>query len=111
MHSPVRKLIRIASLLITLIILFNFFGYFLVRSKSAENENISRMAGYATRQRALSQTITKDAVLLLSLSEHRIKREDISNRLRVNLIEFKNNSVLLRSNLDDSETASLSDRP
>ena len=67
MTTPFRKLIRIAIVLISLTILFNFFGYYLIRSKSEENEKMSVMINFAARQRMLSQTIVKDAFMILSI--------------------------------------------
>ena len=57
------------------------------------------MAGvvsFATRQRMLSQTIVKDAILLLSLPETDKGREDIRNNLLNDLSEFSNNARVLR---------------
>ncbi len=96
MNSNFRRLIRIAVVLITLTLLSNFFGYYLVRSRSEGNEKIGVMIDFVTHQRALSQTIVKDAVLLLSLPANDRNREDICNNLRNDLVEFKNNARILR---------------
>src|SRR5215217_7199841 len=96
MNTSFRKLIRIAIILISLIILFNFFGYFLIRSKSEENEKKSSMVGLAARQRMLSQSIIKDAVLLLSISSKGTTIESLKINLNRDLAEFTKNSKLLR---------------
>src|SRR5690606_6626598 len=106
--SPIRKLIRITSLLLTLVILFNFFGFYLARSKSAETENLATMVDYAGRQRILSQTIMKDAILLLTLSEHEKNREEIQNNLKARLAEFSDNNTSLRGNQKYSRTLTIS---
>ena len=93
MNTSFRKLIRIAIILISLIILFNFFGYFLIRSKSEENEKKSAMVSLAARQRMLSQSIIKDAALLLTLSDKEDRTEALKITLNKDLVEFQNNAV------------------
>lgn len=105
MNTPFRKLIRIAIVLIALIIMFNFFGYYLVRSKSEENEKMSTMVNFAARQRMLSQTIMKDAVILLSLSEGDKSMEQVRNNLKNDLIEFNNNNKFLRGDINYPNTS------
>lgn len=96
MNTPYRKLIRVAIILISLIVLFNFFGYYLVRSKSEENEKMTIMIEFAARQRMLCQTIVKDAVLLLSLNENDRTRANVRKNLRNELSEFRNINKILR---------------
>src|SRR5690349_24835258 len=98
MNTSFRKLIRIAIVIISLIIVFNFFGYFLVRSKSEQNEKKSAMVTLASNQRLLSQSIIKDAALILSLSGND-KTETLKNNLRNDLIRFNNNSKILRGEI------------
>src|SRR5688572_8173396 len=108
MNTSFRKLIRIAIILISLIILFNFFGYFLIRSKSEENEKKSAMVGLAARQRMLSQSIIKDAALLLTLSEKEDRTETLRITLNKDLVEFQTNSKILRGEIllpGDSDVA------
>lgn len=106
MNTSFRKLIRIAIVLISLTLLFNFFGYYLVRSKSEENEKMGEVVSFATRQRMLSQTIVKNAVLLLSQSEIDGNRQDIRNNLKNDLVEFNNNSRILREEMSSSNSPS-----
>jgi hypothetical protein len=47
MNTPFRKLIRIAVIIISLIILFNFFGYYLIRARSEENEKMTQLCRQA----------------------------------------------------------------
>src|SRR5690349_11570979 len=111
MNTPFRKLIRIAIVLIALIIMFHFFGYYLVRSKSEESEKMSIMVNFAARQRMLSQTIMKDAVLLLSLPEKDKIREEVTNNLKNDLIEFNNNNRFLKGELIYPNTPSTPNTP
>ncbi len=99
MNTPFRKLIRIAIVLISLIILFNFFGYFLVRSKSEENEKKTAMVRLAERQRMLSQTIIKDGVLILSIPGHEASTETLRKELNTDIEEFSNNGKILRGQI------------
>jgi PAS domain S-box-containing protein len=99
MNTPFRKLIRIAIVLIALILMFHFFGYYLVRSRTQENEKMAAMVNYGARQRMLSQTIMKDAVLLLSLSHKEDITEEVKNDLKNDLIEFNNNHKFLRGEI------------
>ena len=91
MKTPFRKLVGIAIILITLIILFNFFGYYLVRSKSEQNEKMAVVVNFAARQRMLTQSIIKDALLLLSLHETNTSEAEIRTNLRKELAEFNKN--------------------
>ena len=96
MNTPFRKLIRIAIVLISLMLLSNFFGYYLVRSKAQQNEKMAGVVSFATRQRMLSQTIVKDAILLLSLPQTDRDRDNVRNNLLNDLTEFSNNARVLR---------------
>jgi PAS domain S-box-containing protein len=104
MNTPFRRLIRIAIVLISLTLLSNFFGYYLVRSKSEESEKMAGVVSFTTRQRMLSQTIVKDAILLLSISENDRNRENIRNNLKNDLIEFNTNARILRGEVKDPGT-------
>ncbi len=96
MNTPFRKLVRIAIVLIALILMFHFFGYYLLRSRSQESEKMAAMANFAARQRMLSQTIMKDAVLLMSIFQHDKIAEPVKNDLKNNLLEFDNNNKILK---------------
>ena len=66
MQSPFRKLVRISIVLFAVILLCNFFAYYLVNKKSAENEELITARSLAGRQQTLSQVIAKQAVLISS---------------------------------------------
>lgn len=66
MKSPFRKLIRISVVLLVLVLLFNFFGYYFNHIKSQENKELIEAINWSGRQQALSQRITKEAILLLN---------------------------------------------
>ncbi|MBL7735709.1 MAG: response regulator [Chitinophagaceae bacterium] len=99
MNTPLGKLVRISIVIVALIILFNFFGYYLIRSKSQENEKITVTLNIAARQRTLSETILKDAILLINIppSLHKqVNQEEIKKSLAVSLHEFNANNQFLR---------------
>jgi len=66
MKSPFRKLIRISIILFAAVLLFNFFGYYLMHVKSAEDEEIAEAKSIAGRQQTISQQIAKDGLLILN---------------------------------------------
>lgn len=102
MSTPLGKLVRISIVIVTLIILFNFFGYYLIQSKSEENEKIAVTLNVAARQRTLSEIILKDAVLLINVpaSLHKqVNQDEIKKTLNDNLREFSANNQFLREQI------------
>ncbi|HYJ38077.1 MAG TPA: PAS domain S-box protein, partial [Chitinophagaceae bacterium] len=96
MSSPFRKLIRIAVILISLLLLFNFFGYYFLRLRSEENEHLLHAVSAAGRQRTLCETITKD-VLLLCRSDLDSAEQGLTRFRLINSIEtFNENNRYLR---------------
>ena len=69
MKSPFRKLVRISVVLLVLVLLFNFFGYYINRIRSLENKELIEAINRSGRQQSLSQRIAKEAVLLLNNPE------------------------------------------
>jgi len=66
MKSPFRKLIRISVVLLVLVLLFNFFGYYINRIRSLENKELIAAINTSGHQQALSQRIAKESILLLN---------------------------------------------
>src|ERR1700760_1290362 len=64
MQSPFRKLVRISVVLFATVLLCNFFAYYLVNKKSAENEELILARSLAGRQQTLSQVIVKQAAII-----------------------------------------------
>ena len=64
MQSPFRKLVRISIVLFATVLLCNFFAYYLVNKKSAENEELILARSLSGRQQTLSQVIAKQAALI-----------------------------------------------
>ena len=87
MSSPYRKLIRIAVIIISLLLLFNFFGYYFLKLRSEENEHLLQVINIAGKQRQLSDAITKDVLLL---SKNKLAPSD-DQLVRINLQQCLNN--------------------
>jgi len=66
MKSRFRKLIRISVVLLVLVLLFNFFGYYFNHIKSQENKELIEAINRSGHQQALSQRIAKESILLLN---------------------------------------------
>lgn len=81
MKSPFRKLIRIAVVLLAAVLLFNFFGYYMIHLSSKQNEKMVKLVNISAQQQTLSQLITKDVMLLTKGSlperEQQAIREDL----------------------------------
>src|SRR5580693_5324825 len=65
MKSPFRKLIRISVVLFVLVLLFNFFGYYINHIRSLESKELIEAINQSGHQQALSQRIVNQAVLML----------------------------------------------
>ncbi|HXB43858.1 MAG TPA: ATP-binding protein, partial [Puia sp.] len=66
MKSPFRKLIRISIVLFALVLLFNFFGYYLMHVKSAEDEALTQSKSISGKLQTYSQVIAKNGLLILT---------------------------------------------
>ena len=69
MKSPFRKLIRISVVLFVLVLLFNFFGYYVNHIRSLENKELIEAINQSGRQQTLCQRIAKQAILMLDHPE------------------------------------------
>jgi PAS domain S-box-containing protein len=99
MSSPFRKLIRIAVIIISLLLLFNFFGYYFLRLRSQENEYLLQVANIAARQRTLSEMISTDVLLISSRELVQGQTGEIRSRLLQTADEFERNGRFLRQEI------------
>jgi PAS domain S-box-containing protein len=98
MHSPFRKLIRIAVVVLTVIMLFHLIGYYAIERDVSEKDRLANMVQLTSRQQTLSQAIVKDAVFLTAVKVKPERSDDVHSALRNNILEFRANNELL---LDD----------
>ena len=61
-----RKLMRITVVIVALVLLFNFFAYYLQLIRSKENGSLVELVHIADNQSTLCQRITKESMLLLN---------------------------------------------
>src|SRR5258708_34120055 len=95
MKSPFRKLIRISVVLLVLVLLFNFFGYYINRIRSLENKELIVAINRSGYQQALSQRIAKESILLLNNPESSaavIMRDTLAGLITA----FQQNQALLQ---------------
>src|SRR5579859_7169480 len=95
MKSPFRKLVRISVVLLVLVLLFNFFGYYINRIRSLENKELIAAINKSGHQQALSQHIAKESILLMNNPDPKtadMLRDTLSGlmtRFRGNQIELQ----------------------
>jgi PAS domain S-box-containing protein len=104
MQSPFRKLVRISIVLFATILLCNFFAYYLVNKKSAENEALITARSLSGRQQTVSQVIAKQAAViaggLYSQQETQLFRDSLTATLAV----FKLQQEQLLSRIGQTKT-------
>jgi len=95
MKSPFRKLIRISVVLLVLVLLFNFFGYYINRIRSGENKELIAAINRSGYQQALCQRIAKESILLLSNPDPNTAAT-IRDTLTRLIASFQENQLLLQ---------------
>ena len=95
MKSPFRKLIRISVVLLVLVLLFNFFGYYFNHIKSQENKELIEAINRSGHQQALSQRIAKESILLLN-NPGQENSAIIKDTLATQLEAFQKNQAALQ---------------
>ena len=100
MKSPFRKLIRISAILFVVVLLFNFFGYYLLHINSTQNDRFTEAKSISGRQQTLSQVIAKDAALLSSDIYPESQIAALQDSLAATLVSFQNQEELLQHNIE-----------
>ena len=95
MQSPFRKLVRISIVLFATVLLCNFFAYYLVNKKSAENEELISARSLAGRQQTLSQVIAKQAALITGSLYGESETRSFRDSLNLTLELFRTQQELL----------------
>lgn len=101
-----RKLIRLALVIIAGVLLVSFFRYYLDFTASRENKRLAEIIGQTENQRELSQRISNAALLLLL--NNNLSAEEYKNaRIRLDSFttEFDQQQQKLRQALDNKTTA------
>src|SRR5688572_28206299 len=95
MNSPFRKLLRIAIVLLSFVLLFNFFGFYLVEEKSKEKERMAEVVKISSRQSVLSQRIVKDDLLLVESKPNASTLEAVTADFHQAIDEISRNNQYL----------------
>jgi PAS domain S-box-containing protein len=103
MQSPFRKLIRISVVLFAIVLLCNFFGYYLVNKKSAENEEFVSARVISGRQQTLSQVIAKEVAIIEGSVYGYTETEHIRDSLAAALKVFQYQQEKLQARIDQSK--------
>ncbi|HEY4966506.1 MAG TPA: PAS domain-containing protein, partial [Puia sp.] len=104
MQSPFRKLVRISIVLFATVLLCNFFAYYLVNKKSAENEELIAGRSLAGRQQTLSQVIAKQAALITGTFYGENETRSLKDSMATTLALFKNQQELLLKRIAQTKT-------
>jgi len=104
MQSPFRKLVRISIVLFATVLLCNFFAYYLVNKKSAENEELILARSLSGRQQTLSQVISTQAALITGGLYGESATRQIKDSLLSVLSTFKIQQEQLQKKVEQSKT-------
>ncbi len=104
MQSPFRKLVRISIVLFATVLLCNFFAYYLVNKKSAENEELIQARSLSGRQQTLSQVISTQAALIAGGLYGETETRRLRDSLTESLANFKNQQEQLLGKIERSNT-------
>src|SRR5688572_908334 len=100
MNRSLRKLVRIAIILLALVLFFNFFGYYLVQVRAKENERYIAVVNISSNQRTLSQQISKQIVVLLQADETDTARASTSKALKQATDEIEHFNSYLKGEVE-----------
>src|SRR5688500_1285685 len=99
MKSPFRRLIRFGTILLALVLLFNFLIYFLVEIKVDKKQDVYGIVEIIAGQRMLGRQITREAVLLVSFPTRPASRDSILKSLRNALLVLETNNRYLNNEI------------
>jgi PAS domain S-box-containing protein len=100
MKSPLRKLLRIAIALLVVVLLFNFFAYYLLYLKSRQNGKMMEVVRVAGNQRALCHMIAKQAREVLTIQQEPESWQGSRRELQASLDTFTANNRFLQSQVE-----------
>jgi PAS domain S-box-containing protein len=99
MKSPFRKLVRIAIVLLAAVLLFNFFGYYMIHLSSKQNEKMVKLVNMSGQQQTLGQLITKNVMLLTKGNLPELEKQAIRGQLHQATDDFITGNQFLRDKL------------
>ncbi len=103
MKSPFRKLIRISVVLFALVLLFNFFGYYLMNLNSEQNDKLIEAKSISGRQQTLSQVLAKDAAILSSDVLNKTQTQTLKDSMAGTLAIFQQHEALLQKETEQMQ--------
>jgi PAS domain S-box-containing protein len=101
MKSPFRKLIRISVVLFALVLLFNFFGYYLMHINSTQNNKFAEAKNISGYQQTTSQVIAKDVAILSGDIVGNTQAEIIKDSLTNSLVLFQTREDFLEKEITE----------
>ena len=104
MNGPYRKFIRIAVILISLVLLFDFIGYYLVQVKSTKNAGYLALAGVSYKQQILGQQLSKNMLLLVLNRSDSTERTQLTKELKPLLISFAKHHAFIVRKMNGPDT-------
>jgi hypothetical protein len=103
MKNPFSKLIRISIILVSVVLLFNFFGYYLGHSKSTQNKELSEVKSISDRQQIVSQSIAKYSFLLLNNTLNTAQAAVYKDTLKQQIATFKEQQEQLKNQVEAAQ--------
>jgi PAS domain S-box-containing protein len=100
MRTPFSKILRITVFLLAVVLLVNFFGYYLVTRKSVENEELVHLSLLSGKQQMLGETIVNDAFLLMDGILNPDDQAKLETELAENIAAFINNNDTLSNKIN-----------
>ncbi|MBC7848448.1 MAG: PAS domain S-box protein, partial [Chitinophagaceae bacterium] len=96
MKTSSGKIIRIAILIVTGLLLLNFLGFYLVNRKTQENEELVLLSDIAGKQATLNQQVIKDALIVADNELPEYQKTIATKELRqtIDLFKLNNDSLV-----------------
>ncbi len=111
MKGPYRKFIRITVILVSLVLLFDFIGFYLVQVKSKKNVGYLNLAGVSYRQQVISHQLSKDVLLLILPGDADGQRAALNADLKRLLPAFDRSHAFITKRIAHSDSSIFRDEP
>ena len=97
MKSPFRRLIRLGIILLALVLLFNFFSFYLDSTSTEKGQRLAQLVETLAAEKIHLQEITKDGVLLMHSESQIVLRDSVLRAFERSLSFFEINQSYLLS--------------